>query len=108
MREWKSKINGKHLRALINDGESFKILQELEGAIKRISNKPNSFKLDEHDKEEFDELLYTVESDTSAGEEALKEYIRGENWIRNINELVDDRLSQFYDLCDKNDIWVTI
>lgn len=108
MREWKSNINGKHLRALINEGETFKILQELEGVVKRITNKSNLFKLDEYDKEEFGELLYTIESDTYAGEEALMEYVKGENWISNINELVDDRLSQFYDLCDKHNIWVSI
>lgn len=108
MREWKSKINGKHLRALIDEGETFKILQELECTVKRITNKSNLFKLDEYDKEEFGDLLYTIESDTYAGEEALIEYVKGENWISNINELVDDRLSQFYDLCDKHDIWVTV
>ncbi|KOS61494.1 hypothetical protein FJQ98_16365 [Lysinibacillus agricola] len=108
MREWKSQVNGKHLRVLIDEGESFKILQELESIVKRISNNSNSFKLDEYDKEEFEELLGTIESDTYAGEAALMDYIKGENWISNIDELVDDRLSQFYDLCDKHDIWVTV
>lgn len=108
MREWKSKINGKHLRTLIDEGESFKILQELESSVKRISNKPDSFKLDEYDHEEFKDLLYTIESDTHAGEEALIEYVNGENWLSGITELVDDRLSQFYDLCDKYNIWITV
>ena len=106
--EWKSKINGKHLRALIKEGESFKILQELEYLLKRIKSAPNRFKLDEYELEEFSDLLYTVESDTYLGEQELLKYINGEDWLESIQEVVDDRLSQFYDLCDGNRIWLTV
>lgn len=102
MRKWKSQINGKQLREDIQNDTPFEVLKtlrtELKFKLKRIK--------DEHEKECFEELYDLVDSDVELGEEGLKEYVEKEDWT--LQELVDDRLTQFYDLCDSFDIWVTV
>lgn len=102
MRQWKSRINGTQLREVIKNGTPFEVLKtlqlELKFKIKRIK--------DEDEKYAFEDLFDLVDSDVALGEEGLQAYVTEEDWT--LQELVDDRLTQFYDLCDQFDIWVTV
>lgn len=102
MREWKSRINGKQLRDEIKNGTPFEVLKVLKMELKFKLNRIN----DEFQKGEFEDLFSLVESDVSLGEQGIQQYVKEESW--SMKELVDDRLHQFYDLCDKYDIWVTV
>lgn len=102
MREWKSKINGSQLREEIKNGNSFEILKVLKSD---LYFKINRIK-DVHEKYEFEDLYELVKSDVDMGEVELIKYVKDENW--NMTDLVDDRLHQFYDMCDKYDVWVTV
>lgn len=63
---------------------------------------------DEDMKFEFEDLYYLVESDVLEGEEGLEQFIEEEDGHENLAELVDDRLAQFYDLCDGYRVWITL
>lgn len=102
MRKWESKINGTQLREEIKNGNSFEILKELTLQLKLKINRIK----DEDEKYEFEDLYELVKSDVEIGEEGLVNWLYEENW--SMTELVDDRLHQFYDLCDKYNVWVAI
>lgn len=102
MRKWKSKINGKNLRDVIKSGDEFETLKvlvtELHFKIKRITDIDEMY--------EYEDLYELVKSDVEIGKEELLEYVKQNEW--SLNELVDDRLCQFYDLCDKYDVWISV
>ena len=102
MKKWESRINGKQLREEIRKGVPFDVLKTLRMELKFKLNRMN----DEEQKEEFDELYDLVDSDVELGEEGLKTFVENEGWT--LQELVDDRLAQFYDLCDRHNVWVTV
>ena len=103
MAEWTSEINGKALRGMIKEGvDGFEILKELYRLVKYKLN----ITKDEDLKYELEDLYYNIESDVKGGREEFIKWLDGEGY--NLTEIVDDRLTQFYDLCDRNRIWVAL
>lgn len=103
MRQWEYEINGSTLRELIRNEEdnSFTVLKqvalEIKFFIRGIKNEDMVF--------EFDDLLERVEGDISYGEENLISFLKEEDY-GSMKEYVDGLLTEFYDLCDRWDIFV--
>ena len=94
MRKWKFTIKkGKELRELIFKHDSVGVILKLREICDDLIKKGY---------DEFEELYYLLEGEDDIIKEGrLEEF----NW-NNDEELVDDRLTEFYDLCDNNDIFV--
>ncbi len=105
MLKWEYNVNGKKLRQLIKDEENFKILRELHDIIDKILKNKNIYY--EDDFEELRTLLY--EDSYLLKEDELLDYIYNESELYNtLTQYIDDKLAWFYELCDKDRIWITV
>lgn len=96
MRKWELTINkGRELRDLINDKNSIGVIVKLREICDDLIKKGY---------DDFEELYFLLEGeDDIIREDRLEEF----GW-NNDEDLVDDRLTEFYDLCDDNNIFVGI
>lgn len=106
MKEWKYSLEGSVLRSLIKDGDKqAEVIERLEYLYKRLLKK-----LDKDDKEYYQ---YEIEDNMSVLE-GEADIIRNKpheilEWgFDNVNELTNERLKQFYDICDNCRCWVDI
>lgn len=107
MREWKMTVtSGARLRDAIKSGESAEILQMICKCCDEVQRR---YKKNSGICDEFEELNELVSGEVEACEQ--KRYDEIASWgfqlgPAGIVELVDDRLAQFYDLCDANSFFV--
>lgn len=106
MAKWKYQIDGTEIRQLINEGDSFKVLEALEKNLKAFI--PKIKKDEEYMVSQFEELYDLVEGEVQDGEDALIDFIEEEDYVSDLMELVDDRLDEFYNLCDGFNVWITL
>lgn len=103
VRKWEKYFNGTELRDVIRTNNSFNTLVTLN---KELIYFIKTLKGDmEYEFEGLQDLVY---GDIHSGEEELLDWIRTEDVYESLEELADDRLAQFYDLCDRWDVWVTL
>lgn len=107
MTKWIYKLKkGSELRRLIEEAETtenlLEILQELKNCYQEIlAFYPFE---DEYDKYNIQEALDFLEGDDEIiQEEELEEY-----GFENAEDLIDNRLEEFYNLCDDYRIWVEL
>jgi hypothetical protein len=103
MRNWKLEFDGALLRDTINNGNdeflTLEILKkELGLFIKNIR--------DEDMKYEFEDLHELVCSEVDGGKAELLDWLDSEDIADDLEEFVNGRLTEFYDLCDRWDVWV--
>jgi len=103
MRKWNYKIDGTELRRLTNEDNEFETLVQLEKDLKKFM--PNID--NEYMKQDFEELYELVEGEVQEGKEGLEKFLEEEDAQEDLQELVNDRLAEFYDLCDGWRVWIT-
>jgi len=103
MNKWEHKINGKMLRTSIDEGDSFGVLKELYQLTSRIINFKNVYY-----KYDFEELQLLLQEDIDLGEKGLLDYFEEEATYQSIVSYTDEKLEWFYDLCDKERVWITV
>lgn len=102
--EWESRINGKQLRKIIQDQDGFEsVIKELHNLVANILNRKNVYY-----RNDFEELFEHLKNDLEYGEEYLLDYIESEMPYQSIVGYLDEKLDWFYDLCDKERIWITV
>lgn len=105
MTKWIYKLKrGSELRRLIEEAETtenlLEILQKLKNCYQEIlTSYPFE---DEYDKYDIQEALDFLEGD----DEIIQEKELGEYGFENAEDLIDNRLEEFYNLCDDYRIWI--
>lgn len=105
MTKWIYKLKrGNELRRLIEEAETtenlLEILQKLKNCYQEIlTSYPFE---DEYDKYDIQEALNFLGGD----DEIIQEKELGEYGFENAEDLIDNRLEEFYNLCDDYRIWV--
>lgn len=107
MGKWIYKLKrGSELRRLVEEAETtenlLEILQKLKNCYQEIlTSYPFE---DEYDKYDIQEALNFLEGD----DEIIQEKELGEYGFENAEDLIDNRLEEFYNLCDDYRIWVEL
>lgn len=106
MKKWKYTVkHGNELRKAISNDDSVQVVKMLAECYNEILQN-FSFE-DDYDKEQFTEAFELLDGDDLI----IIDCKNGKDNIQNygfdiINDLVDARLEEFYDLCDDYNIWV--
>lgn len=105
---WTFRItNGKELRKAIRENNGVAVINALKKCYEEILNNYN-FEYD-YDRQDFEDARELLDGDDiiiencQCGIENISEY-----GFSNTSELVDERLTEFYDLCDNYNFWVEI
>jgi hypothetical protein len=106
MKKWQYTVkHGNELRNAISNDNGIQVIKTLVECYNEILQN-YSFE-DDYDKEQFEEANNLLDGDDliiidcKNGKDNIQNY-----GFDNINELVDARLEEFYDLCDDYNIWV--
>ena len=108
MKKWEyTLINGKELRNEIANDNAKGVINALKKCYNEILN--NYKFIDDYDRTQFEDACeylngdIEIIEDCESGLDNIEEY-----GFEDIDELVNDRLTEFYDLCDDFNIWVGI
>lgn len=101
--KWTYTISGDTLRSLIAERKYMEIVKTLEQMTTYILKKFEPF----YDWE-FEEFLDCLQNDIAMGENGITSFITEEPLYDTLEEYIDSLLNWFYDLCDKERIWVTL
>jgi len=104
MTQWNYKINGERLREATQKDDEWETLVELDKVLKSFAPKIK----DEYMAQDFEELIEIVDSEVLEGKDAIEQFLEEEDAQEDLQELVNDRLSEFYDLCDGWRVWITL
>lgn len=63
---------------------------------------------DEYMSQDFKELSELVDGEVLEGKDGIEKFLEEEDAQEDLQELVNDRLAEFYDLCDGWRVWVTL
>lgn len=117
MGKWIIKIDTKKLREIIDEENYTEVVKELKSAYKSIESKIKKLKINdlkiskewysdylENLEMEIDNAMYLLEGDI----EIIKNKEFNEYGFEDAEELLNDRLHSFWDLCDANNIWCSL
>ena len=103
MNKWKMKLHeGIELRKLIENGEQVEVLKLLQKIVKKLMV---CKEIDEYEREKSEEFSMLLEGDDElvVSNEEPQDF-----GFNNWEELVNERLEEFYNLCNDNRIWICI
>lgn len=107
MKKWNYKLEeeGKELRKLIDEEKPAEIIEQLQKCYNSLSNL-----LSEEDKEyyesDIEDAMNLIEGEADIirnNPEELEDF-----GFENVEELVDERLREFYDICDNARVWIQL
>lgn len=92
--------DGAQLRKIVSNGTNLEVIKQLQAIVPKLVQ---DVRLSEFWRGEFSELNNLLDGDDLlvSGSECPSDY-----GVADWQELVNDRLSQFYDLCDSAKVWV--
>lgn len=103
MSKWDIEISGKVLRRLTLKKNTMGVLQEL---VRMTSYLISSYDL--YYSTDFEDLLEELKNDLELGEKDLLDFITSEANYDNLLQYGDAMLDWFYDLCDRERVWVSL